>query len=57
MTKANQTQIKLNGEEIEMLISLFTGDFEIESDEEEEVFHRLLRRLQRARQRAASHLG
>ena len=51
MTKNYQTQIKVNGEEIEMLISLFTGDFEIESDEEEEVYHRLLRRLHRAQTR------
>ena len=51
MTKHHQTQIKLNHEEIEMLISLFTGDFAIESDQEEEVFHRVFKRLQRAQER------
>ena len=51
MTKRYQTQIKVNHEEVEMLISLFTGDFMIESDEEEEVYRRLFKRLQRAQDR------
>ena len=51
MTQNYRTSIKLNGEEIEMLISLFTGDFIIESEEEEEIYKRVFRRLQRAADR------